>query len=150
MTAKQKKNLRKKLYRKRKKLEQSQNNSKLDLTNESIDTSEQRSLDNNDDEKEGEDNEEPNLDTINIDDVAIGGDAKKDSTKNTEKPKAKLVSNSAERNGDDEAEADEDKLNGLLENDNEDQDKKQTEEGQGQSAPSPEELKRGPRIGDDV
>jgi len=32
MTAKQKKNLRKKLYRKRKKLEQSQNNSKLDLT----------------------------------------------------------------------------------------------------------------------
>ena len=149
MTAKQKKNLRKKLYRKRKKLEQSQNNSKLDLTNESIDTSEQRSLDNND-EKEGEDNEEPNLDTINIDDVAIGGDAKKDSTKNTEKPKAKVVSNSTERNGDDQADADEDKLNGLLENDNADQDKKQTEDGQGQSAPSPEELKRGPRIGDDV
>ena len=38
MTAKQKKNLRKKLYRKRKKLEQSQNNSKLDLTRESIST----------------------------------------------------------------------------------------------------------------
>ena len=33
MTAKQKKNLRKKLYRKRKKMEQSTNNSKLDLTN---------------------------------------------------------------------------------------------------------------------
>ncbi len=37
MTAKQKKNLRKKLYRKRKKLEQSQNNSKLDLSEQSID-----------------------------------------------------------------------------------------------------------------
>ena len=66
MTAKQKKNLRKKLYRKRKKLEQSANNSKLDLTSNSIDE--------NGDCKsgQGEDDEEPDLD-INIDDVAIGG-----------------------------------------------------------------------------
>ena len=66
MTAKQKKNLRKKLYRKRKKLEQSTNNSKLDLTSNSIDE--------NGDFKsgQGEDDEEPDLD-INIDDVAIGG-----------------------------------------------------------------------------
>lgn len=66
MTAKQKKNLRKKLYRKRKKLEQSTNNSKLDLTSNSIDE--------NGDYKsgQGEDDEEPDLD-INIDDVAIGG-----------------------------------------------------------------------------
>ena len=37
MTAKQKKNLRKKLYRKRKKLEQRQNNSKLDMSEQSLD-----------------------------------------------------------------------------------------------------------------
>ena len=76
MTAKQKKNLRKKLYRKRKKLEQSQNNSKLDLTSESIDTAEQKSAD-NDEKGDGEQElDEPNLD-INIDDVAIGDPAKK-------------------------------------------------------------------------
>ena len=79
MTAKQKKNLRKKLYRKRKKLEQSQNNSKLDLTSESIDTAEQKSAD-NDEKGDGEQElDEPNLD-INIDDVAIGDPAKKSGT----------------------------------------------------------------------
>ena len=48
MTAKQKKNLRKKLYRKRKKME-SQNNSKLDITGESISTENEESKSNADD-----------------------------------------------------------------------------------------------------
>lgn len=76
MTAKQKKNLRKKLYRKRKKLEQSQNNSKLDLTNESFDTSEQKSGCTEGGNEDQMDDDEPDLD-INIDDVAIGGAGKK-------------------------------------------------------------------------
>lgn len=66
MTAKQKKNLRKKLYRKRKKLEQSQNHSKLDLTANSIDEDDSKA----DGSGKGDD-EEPDLD-INIDDVNIG------------------------------------------------------------------------------
>ena len=49
MTAKQKKNLRKKLYRKRKKMEQSQNNSKLDITGESISTENEEGKSNADD-----------------------------------------------------------------------------------------------------
>ena len=63
MTAKQKKNLRKKLYRKRKKLEQSQNNSKLDLTNESFQTSENSKSagGDDDDDEESKAEEEPDL-----------------------------------------------------------------------------------------
>ena len=114
MTAKQKKNLRKKLYRKRKKLEQSQNNSKLDLTSESIDTAEQKSADNDDNADGDLENDEPNLD-INIDDVAIGDPAKKSqaATKN-EEPEIKK----AKADSEDRGSSSEQKLNGLLENDN--------------------------------
>ena len=63
MTAKQKKNLRKKLYRKRKKLEQSHNNSKLDLTNESFQTSESSRSSANEDDEESKAEEEPETDT---------------------------------------------------------------------------------------
>ena len=70
MTAKQKKNLRKKLYRKRKKLEQSHNNSKLDLTNESFQTSENSRSSANEDDEESKAEEEPDL-NIDIEDVAV-------------------------------------------------------------------------------
>lgn len=99
MTAKQKKNLRKKLYRKRKKLEQSQNNSKLDLTEQSID--------NEDDEDVSGKDEEPDLD-IDIDDVAIGGN-----TKPKADAKKKAVTGSIERVAEPE-----NVLNGLLADDN--------------------------------
>ena len=108
MTAKQKKNLRKKLYRKRKKMEQSQDNSQLDLTAQSIDTADQKDGDEND--------EEPDLE-IDIDDVAIGTDMKKADKKEAAEKKKKTVSNSMERVDPDEVAA---KLNGLLEDDNSD------------------------------
>jgi len=108
MTARQKKNLRKKLYRKRKKMEQSQDNSQLDLTAQSIDTADQKDGDEND--------EEPDLE-IDIDDVAIGTDMKKADKKEAAEKKKKTVSNSMERVDPDEVAA---KLNGLLEDDNSD------------------------------
>jgi len=60
------------LYRKRKKLEQSQNNSKLDLTAQSIDDTDGGKST----EKEEEEDCEPDLD-INIDDVNIDCDKPK-------------------------------------------------------------------------
>ena len=106
MTAKQKKNLRKKLYRKRKKLEQSQNNSKLDLSEQSIG--------NEDGGNDSGKDEEPDLD-INIDDVAIGDPAKPKAD-----AKKKAVTGSIER-----AEPT-DVLNGLLAEDNAEDKEKET------------------------
>jgi len=67
MTAKQKKNLRKKLQRKRKKLNQSRADSNLNITRDS-----EADLDISQDETAAADNEEADLDIGNID-VAIGG-----------------------------------------------------------------------------
>lgn len=145
MTAKQKKNLRKKLYRKRKKLEQSQNNSKLDLTNESFDTTEQKSGCTDGGNEDQQDDDEPDLD-INIDDVAIVDTGKKKDAGSKKKAQA----NSVERVDPELVEA---KLNGLLENDNNDQDQQdqtKNEDSQAQSPTNPEDSKRGPKIGDDV
>jgi len=83
-------------------LEQSQNNSKLDLScTQSIE-------DDGEDDKSGDDDAEPDLD-INIDDVAIG----------TKVPaaKKKAVTESVERT---EPEAVDAKLNGELSGDNKD------------------------------
>ena len=119
MTAKQKKNLRKKLYRKRKKLEQSQNNSKLDLTDRSIDEDTEGGKSSG---KEEDEDCEPDLD-INIDDVNIGGekpkapDAAGAATAGVAKDsKKKAVTESIERL---EPELVESKLSGLLNKDNE-------------------------------
>ena len=112
MTAKQKKNLRKKLYRKRKKMEQSTNNSKLDLTNQSIDEDDKSG------KTEGEDAEEPDLDNINIEDVAIGGGLDKPTDKFEEVSdkgdKKKATTGSIDRDENIE------RLNELLNEDNDD------------------------------
>ena len=93
MTAKQKKNLRKKLYRKRKKLEQSQNNSKLDISCQSSENEEQKSSNVNGQAAD----EEPNLD-IDIDDVnvAINGASVKPKT-NAAEAKKKANASSTDR-----------------------------------------------------
>jgi len=125
MTAKQKKNLRKKLYRKRKKLE-SQNNSKLDMSsNQSMESEERKSstCDADDEDEEEETATEPNLE-INMDDVAIGGpkvaanSSKPETTEAKKKTaKKKAVTESLERL---EPELVNAKLNGELSGDNKD------------------------------
>ena len=145
MTAKQKKNLRKKLYRKRKKME-SQNNSKLDITGESISTENDGSKSNLDDDAES-DNLEPDLE-INIDDVAIGANSKAKEADNAAAGANARVSNSVERVA---TNTDQINLNGLLANEDEKLDDAAKEDAKdGGETASPEETKRGPKIGDDV
>lgn len=114
MTAKQKKNLRKKLYRKRKKLEQSHNNSKLDLTKGSIDGEESKDESGDDDDcdvtqeeangvVEAADADDLDL-NIEINDVNIGVSASAVAAKK----QAKASTDSVERAPDLE------KVNGLL------------------------------------
>ena len=153
MTAKQKKNLRKKLYRKRKKLE-SQNNSKLDMSsNQSMESEERKSstCDADDEDEEEETATEPNLE-INMDDVAIGGPkvaAKSSKPETTEAKKKtakkKAVTESLERL---EPELVNAKLNGELSGDN--KDSSAAEAANQEDSSGKQELKRGPKIGDDV
>lgn len=134
MTAKQKKNLRKKLYRKRKKLEQSQNNSKLDLTANSIDEDESR--ENNGSAKADEE----------LPDIDIDIDVKIDEKKQEPAAKKKAVTGSVERVEQDDLSS---KLNDLIQDDNGQQ---SSEQAAPSSATGQDEgnTKRGPKIGDDV
>mmetsp|Transcript_15662 Transcript_15662/g.21203 ORF Transcript_15662/g.21203 Transcript_15662/m.21203 type:complete len:272 (-) Transcript_15662:1036-1851(-) len=148
MTAKQKKNLRKKLYRKRKKMEQSQNNSKLDFSTQSIEDGEE-SKRTDSENADGEDNAaEPDLD-IDIDDVAIGVGSTDKTAASKAAPdaqgkastKKKAVTDSVERL---EPELVDAKLNGELSGEKEAADSANQEDG------GKQENKRGPKIGDDV
>ena len=134
MTAKQKKNLRKKLYRKRKKMEQSQNNSKLDLSSNSIDAEETKSKDEADEELNEDNLADADLD-IKIDDVALGGKDKgtaakapADAADGKASTKKKAVTESVERI---ESELVDAKLNGELSGDKDDDDSGSDKEDEG-------------------
>ena len=127
---------------------ESQNNSKLDITGESISTENEEGKSNADDGQDS-DKLEPDLE-INIDDVAIGANskAKAESAASGANNRKHAASNSVERVA---TNTDQINLNGLLANEDEKLDDAAKEDAKdGGEAGSPEETKRGPKIGDDV
>ena len=140
MTAKQKKRLKKKLLKKRKKLERSQNTSNLNISR-STDGGLGEDDDDDEKDKDVENDQEADLD-INIDDVAIGGGKPTAAAKNGQsKDKKKATTDSLNRGEDTDKGQFDDLLGTSAEN------KEKSQEAQDQKE---EESKRGPKIGNDV
>ena len=140
LTAKQRKNMKKKIARKRKKLNASisQNASIKSSMISSQDQSEDEIIRIPDDEDDGK----PDLEEINMDDIKVESKPKKNEEQEKKQSKA---ANTASQTRDDKA--NEKQFDGLLDGEaaTKEQDEKEREEREKE-----EEIKRGPRIGDDV